>query len=242
MSTTPPIRWRRTLAVLAVAPLVLAAAACGGESSADDNSSGSDSSNAGAVADELRLGYFPTSPTRPPCSASPTAPSRRRSATPLETQTFNAGPAAIEALLAGAIDATFIGPNPAINALGQSRTATRSASSPAPPPTARQLVVKPEINSAADLQGKTLATPQLGGTQDVALRSTCWPTGSRRRRRAAATSTSSTRRTRRRWTCSSRARSTARWLPEPWASRLVLEAGGKVLVDEKTLWPDGRSS
>ncbi len=29
------------------------------------------------------------------------------------------------------------------------------------------------------------------------------------------------------------------WVPEPWASRLVLEGGGTVLVDEKDLWPDG---
>ena len=30
------------------------------------------------------------------------------------------------------------------------------------------------------------------------------------------------------------------WVPEPWATRLVLEGGGSVLVDERELWPDGQ--
>src|SRR6202008_4247371 len=30
------------------------------------------------------------------------------------------------------------------------------------------------------------------------------------------------------------------WVPEPWATRLVQEGGGKVLVDERTLWPAGQ--
>jgi len=29
------------------------------------------------------------------------------------------------------------------------------------------------------------------------------------------------------------------WVPEPWATRLILEGGGVVLVDERDLWPDG---
>uniref|UniRef100_UPI002811C632 ABC transporter substrate-binding protein n=1 Tax=Arthrobacter sp. TaxID=1667 RepID=UPI002811C632 len=40
--------------------------------------------------------------------------------TTLSTQVFNAGPAAIEALNAGAIDAAYIGPNPAINSFVKS--------------------------------------------------------------------------------------------------------------------------
>ena len=82
---------------------------------------------------------------------------------------FNAGPAAIEALNAGAIDATYIGPNPAINSFVKSKGESISIIAGAASGGA-QLVVKPEINSAADLKGKTLASPQLGGTQDVALR------------------------------------------------------------------------
>jgi NitT/TauT family transport system substrate-binding protein len=32
----------------------------------------------------------------------------------------------------------------------------------------------------------------------------------------------------------------AAWVPEPWATRLVVEGGGKELVDERTLWPQGK--
>ena len=89
--------------------------------------------------------------------------------TKLEPKTFNAGPAAIEALFSGAIDATYIGPNPAINGWATSKgTALKiiagSTSGGA------GLVVKPGINTPADLKGKKIATPQLGNTQDVALR------------------------------------------------------------------------
>src|SRR4051812_15336048 len=86
------------------------------------------------------------------------------------TQVFNAGPAAIEALTAGAIDATYIGPNPSINTFIQS--AGQSARIVAGAATGgAALVVRDGIDSAADLKGTTLATPQLGNTQDVALRS-----------------------------------------------------------------------
>ena len=64
---------------------------------------------------------------------------------------------------------TFIGPNPAINAFVKSNgDALRIVAGATDNGAA--LVVKPEINGPADLKGKTLATPQLGGTQDVALR------------------------------------------------------------------------
>src|SRR5205085_9997647 len=87
----------------------------------------------------------------------------------LKTATFNAGPEATDALFADSIDATFIGPNPSINAFQKSngeaiRIVAGSTSGGA------GLVVKPEINTVADLKGKTIATPQLGNTQDVALR------------------------------------------------------------------------
>ena len=87
----------------------------------------------------------------------------------LSTSVFNAGPAAIEALTAGAIDATYIGPNPSINTYIQSggesaRIVAGAATGGA------ALVVRPGIDSPQQLAGTTLATPQLGNTQDVALR------------------------------------------------------------------------
>jgi len=155
----------------------------------------------------------------------------------LNTFTFNAGTEATEALFAEAIDIAFIGPNPAINAFAQSdgtaiRIIAGSTSGGA------YLVVKPQITSVAQLAGRTLATPSLGNTQDVALRS--WlrandlgttPDGG--------------------GDVSILPQSNATtldafisgaidgaWVPEPWATRLVEEAGGTVLVDERDLWPD----
>src|SRR6266852_8257536 len=89
----------------------------------------------------------------------------------LETKTFNAGPALIEALFAGAIDIGYVGPNPAINGYVKShgealRIIAGAASGGA------LFIVRPgaNIQSPQDLSGKRIATPQLGGTQDVALR------------------------------------------------------------------------
>src|SRR6266568_6450938 len=89
----------------------------------------------------------------------------------LDTKTFNAGPAEIEALLAGAIDIGYLGPNPAINGYVKSKGAALRVIAGASSGGAL-FIVRPgaNIHSASDLSGKKLATPQLGGTQDVALR------------------------------------------------------------------------
>jgi NitT/TauT family transport system substrate-binding protein len=123
-----------------------------------------------APAAELRLGYFGNVTHAPALvGVSQGTIAKSLGETKLSTQVFNAGPAAIEALNAGAIDATYIGPNPAINSYVKSKGESISIIAGAAAGGA-QLVVKPEITSAADLKGKTLASPQLGGTQDVALR------------------------------------------------------------------------
>src|SRR5918994_510930 len=89
----------------------------------------------------------------------------------VKTQIFNAGPAAIEALFANQIDVTYIGPNPAINGYVQSngealRIISGAASGGA------VFVVRNDsgINSPQDLANKKFSSPQLGNTQDVALR------------------------------------------------------------------------
>jgi NitT/TauT family transport system substrate-binding protein len=155
--------------------------------------------------------------------------------TKLSTQVFNAGPAAIEALNAGAIDATYIGPNPAINSFVKSRGESVSIIAGAAAGGA-QLVVKPEIGSAADLRGKTLSTPQLGGTQDVALRA--WLAGQGFRTGTDGSGDVAINPTENAQTLKlfQDGKLDGAWLPEPWASRLVLQAGAKVLVDEKDLW------
>ena len=155
--------------------------------------------------------------------------------TKLSTETFNAGPAAIEALNAGAIDATYIGPNPAINSFvksgGESVSIIAGAASGG-----AQLVVKPEIASAADLKGKTLATPQLGGTQDVALRAWLAKQGYKTSTDGSGDVAINPTENAQTLKLFQDGKLDGAWLPEPWASRLVLQAGAKVLVDEKDLW------
>ena len=101
-------------------------------------------------------------------------------------------------------------------------------------------MVKPEINSAADLKGKTLASPQLGGTQDVALRA--WLAGQGYKTNVDGSGDVAINPTENAQTLKlfQDGKLDGAWLPEPWASRLVLQAGAKVLVDEKDLWDGTR--
>jgi len=157
----------------------------------------------------------------------------------LEAKVFNAGPEAIEAMNGDALDITYIGPNPSINLYQKSngeavRVVSGSTSGGA------FLIVKPDINIAADLKGKTVASPQLGNTQDVALRA--WL-----KEKGLATDTSGggdvsikPQANAETLTAFKEGAIAGAWAPEPWATRLVQEGGGKVLLDEKTLWPDGK--
>ena len=160
--------------------------------------------------------------------------------TALSTETFNAGPAAIEALNAGAIDAAYIGPNPAINSFVKSQGESVKIVAGAAAGGA-QLVVKPEITSPRDLKGRILASPQLGGTQDVALRA--WLSDQGYKTNVDGSGDVAINPTENAQTLKlfQDGKLDGAWLPEPWASRLVLQAGAKVLVDEKDLW-DGSST
>ncbi len=87
----------------------------------------------------------------------------------LKTSIFSTGTEETTALLAGQLDAAYVGPNPAINAWQKSNgTAIKIISGAASG--GASLVVKKGITSAAQLKGKSLATPSLGNTQDVAVR------------------------------------------------------------------------
>lgn len=231
MPTSSTRRHRRAL--LAVAALVPVLAACGGSS----NASARDLGPAG----ELRLGFFANVTHAPALVAVQEGLlAERLGDTKLTTQVFNAGPAAVEAIFSGAIDAAYIGPNPAINAFVQSRGEAIRIIAGATSGGAA-LVVRPEINSAADLHGRTLATPQLGNTQDVALRAWLADNGMKTSKTGrgpvtvqAGTDNSTTLQLFR------DGQIDGAWLPEPWVTRLVHEAGAKVLVDERTLWPAGK--
>jgi len=157
----------------------------------------------------------------------------------LKTSTFNAGPAAIEALFADAIDASYLGPNPAINAWSKSKGKALEIISGATSGGAL-LIVKPAINSAADLKGKKIASRQLGGTQDIALRSWLKTNGLSSDTTGGGDVSIVPQDNSLTLDAFKSGAIDGAWVPEPWATRLIQEGGGKVLVDEKTLWPGGK--
>ncbi|HEY4409899.1 MAG TPA: ABC transporter substrate-binding protein [Acidimicrobiia bacterium] len=157
----------------------------------------------------------------------------------LKTSLFNAGGAATEALFSGAIDATFIGPSPTINAFVKSKgDALRIVAGATSGGAA--LVVKPNINSAADLKGQKVATPQLGNTQDVAARAWLLSQGLKTDTQGGGDVKIVPQDNSQTLTAFQQNLIAGAWVPEPWATRLVQEGGGKVLVDERTLWPAGQ--
>jgi NitT/TauT family transport system substrate-binding protein len=244
MRASPTARLRGLLAVTAVVPAVLAVAACGGGTTVgavQSKAASSSSSGQTAAPAEVRLGYFANLTHAPALIGVQQGYFAKElgSTTRLSTQVFNAGPAEVEALFGGALDVAYIGPGPTINAYGQSqgsaiRIIAGAASGGA------QLVVKNGITSPADLEGKTLATPQLGNTQDVALRA--WLTGKGLKNSVTGGGDVTI-------TPTANAdipnlfdagKLDGAWVPEPYASALVLGHGAHVLVDEKDLWPQGQ--
>jgi NitT/TauT family transport system substrate-binding protein len=150
---------------------------------------------------------------------------------------FNAGPAAVEALFAGALDATYIGPNPAINAFSKDSDSIRIVSGATSG--GAFLVVKPDITDAAALEGRKIATPQLGNTQDVALRYWLKEEGFETTPEGGGDVSVVPQENSQTLETFKGGQIDGAWVPEPWATRLVQEGGGKVLLDEKTLWPEG---
>lgn len=158
----------------------------------------------------------------------------------IETKTFNAGPDVITALFAGEIDASYIGPNPAINGYVRSEGKDLRVVAGATSGGAR-LIVRPDasINTPEDFANKRVASPQLGNTQDVALRAWLAEHGLNAREQGGNVQVLPTANADQ-LSLFQRGEIDAAWAPEPWATRLELEAGGVEFLDEKELWPDGK--
>lgn len=208
-------------------------------SPASSSAAGSSATTSGpsTAAGTLRLGYFANvTHAAAVLGVADGTFAKALGSTKLETQVFNAGPAAIEALNANSIDAAFLGPSPAINSFVKSSGASLRIVAGATDNGA-SLVVKAGINSAADLKGKSIATPQLGGTQDVALREYLFKAGLKVQTNGGSDVDVVSQDNAQTLDLFKSGQVDGGWLPEPWASRLV-EAGGKTLVDESTLWPN----
>ncbi len=219
----------RLVGICGVLAASLAAAACGGGADGSDG------------ATELRLGYFPNVTHAPAIIGVETG--RFAEAVGADVTiapvTFGSGTEAIEAMFAGELDASFIGPNPAINGYAKSggealRIVAGTTSGGA------SLVVRDGIESPADLAGARLATPSLGNTQDVALRAWLSEQGFTTDTSGGGDVAITPQENADTLAAFQNGDIDGAWVPEPWATRLVAEGGGTVLVDESELWPDGR--
>jgi NitT/TauT family transport system substrate-binding protein len=156
------------------------------------------------------------------------------------SKTFNAGPALMEALTAGDIDIGYVGPSPAINTYVKThsdilRIIAGSSSGGV------SLVVRPgaNIKSANDLQGKKIADPQLGGTQDISLRHYLQEHNLKSTDQGGNVQIIPTDNA----TIINEFKAgqiDGAWVPEPYASELVDESKGVTLVDERSLWPNNQ--
>lgn len=161
--------------------------------------------------------------------------------TSIKEYVFSAGPSAIEALYAGQIDVAYVGPNPAINGYLASngegiRIISGSASGGA------VFVVRNDsgIQTSSDLGGKKFASPQLGNTQDVALRKYLIQNGYETVENGGNVTVVPVKPSDI-LTLMLKKEIDGAWVPEPWGARLVKEANGKIFVDERDLWPpDGK--
>ena len=221
---------RLTVGALAAAG-VCALAACGPRPG---------SQTPGSAAARLRLGCFPNLTHAQALLGRRTGTFERATGIPIEWTFFNAGPSAVEALFAGAIDAAYLGPNPAINGHiksgGENFAIVAGAASGG-----AALVVRKDapIQGDRDFHGRTVATPQLGNTQDVAARLWFQSHGLTAKDRGGDLTLIPLSNPDQ-LLMFQRKEIDAAWTIEPWVSRLELEAGARVYLDEGRLWPDGR--
>ena len=155
----------------------------------------------------------------------------------LRLATFTDDEAAAAALAAGTVDAAYLDPAAAYDVFSSSAplrpvvTVVAGAASGG-----AMLVTRDTITTVAELRGRTIAVPGLGSAQNIALRT--WLTSVSPDPGVAIIAVDSP-------DALAAFRNGAidgAWLPEPWATRLVTDGGGRILVDERALWPGGAFS
>ena len=172
----------------------------------------------------LRVGYFPN---------------LTHASAVIEPHVYNAGPAAVEALYANQIDLAYVGPTPAINAFVKSDGDIRIISGAASGGASFVVRNDAKIQSPQDFVGKTFSSPQIGNTQDIALRSYLLDNGYKTSENGGSVnvlpaSNSDI------VTLMLKKSIDGAWVPEPWVTTLVHQANGKIFLDERNLWNDDK--
>lgn len=153
----------------------------------------------------------------------------------LKTRVFNAGPPLIEALFAGEIDLGYVGPSPAINGHLQSRgRGLRVIAGAAANGVVIVAAPGSGITKLEDLKGRRIATPQMGNTQDMSARHYLTEVLGQPDSDNVLPIPNSEQ-----VSMMTRGQIDAAWAVEPWGARLVAEAGGVIIAEEKDLWPGG---
>ena len=145
---------------------------------------------------------------------------------------FNAGPSAMEAIFAGSIDLTYVGPSPALNAYIRSQgDEIRILSGAALGGAALVVPGDGRITQSNQFKGLRLATPQLGNTQDVAARAWLKKEGFRITLVGGDVLVVPTANPEQ-LSLFQQGKMDAVWTVEPWVSRLEIEAKGRVFLEQ----------
>ena len=202
---------------------------------------GGTAGSGGLQSKELRIGYFPNINHAQAVIGLGNGDFQKAIGNDVKIKTivFNAGPSAIEALFANQVDVTYVGPNPAINGYVQSdgkalRIISGAASGGA------VFIVRNDagINSPEDFAGKKFASPQLGNTQDVALRKYLLENGHKTKDKGGDVEVLPAKNADI-VTLMIKKEIDGAWVPEPWGAKLIKDANGRIFLDERQLWPDG---
>ncbi|HEY3819706.1 MAG TPA: ABC transporter substrate-binding protein [Polyangiaceae bacterium] len=188
--------------------------------------------------DVLRLGFMTNLTHAPIMAGIASGRIEKALGVAVEARSFRAGPRVLEALMGDAIDVGAAGPSAIVytnarHGAGTLRLVTGCCSGGA----SFVVAAASRIAGWEDLRGKTLATTQIGTTQDISLRKYLhqhgYAPGERGGDVAVTALDAATILTEMR-----RGALDGAWLAEPWATRLVRDVGAVRLVDERSLWPD----
>lgn len=221
-------------ALITVGALTLTA--CAGAAGSTGGSGGSED-----AIDSISIGYFPNVTHAPAIVGLADGHYQEALGEDVEikTATFNSGTEEIEALFAGGIDIGFIGPSPTVTGWqksnGQALHVIAGAAA-----NGASLVVREGIAAPDDLEGAVIATPSLGNTQDVAARHWLKEEGYETDTEGGGDVSIQPQDNATALTALQNGDIDGAWVPEPWATRMVEDAGAHVLVDEADLWDGGQ--
>ena len=233
----------KTISAIAAAAIILIAAIVmiipAAPAFSQTTDSGISGENGSTVKKTLRIGYFPNINHAQAVIGLGNGTFQKALGNNVDVKTFifNAGPSAMEALFAKQVDVTYVGPNPAINAYvvsqGKDLRIISGASSGG-----AVFVVRndSEIQTTKDFANKKFASPQLGNTQDVALRKYLLDNGYKTKENGGNVEVVPAKNPDI-LTLMLKKDIDGAWVPEPWGERLIKEANARLFIDERDLWP-----